>query len=258
VPFQLRAIRERRGWTQEKLAEKIGTTQNTISRLENPKTSKPTIKTLLRLANAFDVGLLVRFVPFGFYGDVVDATKATHIEIPSYDEELQGEIAVAKEALLQPVANPEVLPCLGSGGDQRDQEELERVRAIGKTRLAAGVQSVLAYMAGANTGKGLVPDSIQWNATLRFEQDALKILGTRLTTLQELAGAGGTATKKLDTALVLPVGVIEITVKNCTAPGDGQEKTSKYTKPLESIRRVSFKKGEEYGHRPNHARRKPA
>src|SRR5258707_15502158 len=93
VPFQLRAIRERRGWTQERLAEKIGTTQNTISRLENPKTSKPTIKTLLRLAHAFDVGLLVRFVPFGFYGGAIEATKATHIEIPSYDEELQGEIA---------------------------------------------------------------------------------------------------------------------------------------------------------------------
>ena len=98
VPFQLRAMREHRRWTQETLAEKLDTTQNTISRLENPKTAKPTITTLLRLAQAFDVGLLVRFVPFGFYGDVIDAMNATHIEIPSYEEELTEEIAALKES----------------------------------------------------------------------------------------------------------------------------------------------------------------
>jgi transcriptional regulator with XRE-family HTH domain len=98
IPFQLRAMREHREWTQEVLAEKIGTTQNTISRLENPKTAKPSITTLLRLAHAFDVGLLVRFVPFGFYGDVINATNATHIEVPSYDEELHEELAALEES----------------------------------------------------------------------------------------------------------------------------------------------------------------
>jgi transcriptional regulator with XRE-family HTH domain len=92
IPFQIRSMREHRGWTQEKLAEKIGTTQNTISRLENPKTGKPTITTLLRIANACDVGLLVRFVPFGFYGDVIQAMDQTHLEVPSYDEELKNQI----------------------------------------------------------------------------------------------------------------------------------------------------------------------
>jgi transcriptional regulator with XRE-family HTH domain len=93
VPFQLRAMRESREWTQEKLAEKLKTTQNTVSRLENPKTSRPTITTLLRIARAFDVGLLVRFVPFGFYGGVIEAMDSTHIEVPSYDQELATELA---------------------------------------------------------------------------------------------------------------------------------------------------------------------
>jgi len=98
IPFQIRAIREKRGLTQDDLAKKIGTTQNTISRLENPKTGKPTIKTLLRLARAFDVGLLVRFVPFGFYGDVINATDSSHIEIPSYEEEFQEQQEQEKAA----------------------------------------------------------------------------------------------------------------------------------------------------------------
>jgi transcriptional regulator with XRE-family HTH domain len=100
IPFQIRSMREHRGWTQGKLAEKIGTTQNTISRLENPKTGKPTITTLLRIANACDVGLLVRFVPFGFYGDVIQAMDATHVEIPSYDEELESQSESEHEAAL--------------------------------------------------------------------------------------------------------------------------------------------------------------
>jgi transcriptional regulator with XRE-family HTH domain len=123
IPFQLRAMREHREWTQEKLAEVLGTTQNTISRLENPKTSKPTVKTLLRIARAFDVGLLVRFVPFGFYGDVIDAMAPSHIEVPSYAEELNDELDVPAheseqiEALFQGEAPTGILA--GSNGQRR-------------------------------------------------------------------------------------------------------------------------------------------
>lgn len=91
IPFQLRAMREKMGWTQQVMAAKLGTTQNAISRLESPKAGKPTIKTLLRIARVFDVGLLVRFVPFSFYGDVIEALDSTHIEIPSYGDELRAE-----------------------------------------------------------------------------------------------------------------------------------------------------------------------
>lgn len=116
IPFQIRAIREKRGWTQEDLAQKIGTTQNTISRLENPRTGKPTIKTLLRLAHAYDVALLVRFVPFGFYGDVINAMDSTHVEIPSYDEELaeQQEQDAAVQETVNAKPNNADTTCVGS------------------------------------------------------------------------------------------------------------------------------------------------
>ena len=128
IPFQLRAMREMRGWTQEAMARKLGTTQNTISRLENPRTGKPTIKTLLRIARVFDVGLLVRFVPFGFYRDVIEAMDATHIEIPSYDEELANEgdnpvLLLSSEKPKQVAAAPTLgaMPTFGDrqNGDQR-------------------------------------------------------------------------------------------------------------------------------------------
>lgn len=64
IAFQIRALRNRNQWSQPKLAEKIGTTQNQIYRLEKPATAKPTISTLKRIAAVFDVDLVVRFVPF--------------------------------------------------------------------------------------------------------------------------------------------------------------------------------------------------
>jgi transcriptional regulator with XRE-family HTH domain len=57
-------MRDREGWSQQELAERVEMTQNRISLLENPFKGKPTLTTLKRLAAAFDVALVVRFVPF--------------------------------------------------------------------------------------------------------------------------------------------------------------------------------------------------
>src|SRR5437899_5016222 len=63
IAFQIRALRNRNRWSQPKLAEEIGTTQNQVYRLENSSKTKPTISTLKKLAAVFDVALVVRFVP---------------------------------------------------------------------------------------------------------------------------------------------------------------------------------------------------
>ena len=66
IPFQIRALREQKGreWTQKELGMRTGMAQETISRLEDPNYGKLTLKTLKRIASAFDVALMVRFVPF--------------------------------------------------------------------------------------------------------------------------------------------------------------------------------------------------
>jgi transcriptional regulator with XRE-family HTH domain len=57
-------LREKNGWTQEHLAQRAGSKQETISLWENPNYGSYNIKTLKTLAAAFDVALLVKFVPF--------------------------------------------------------------------------------------------------------------------------------------------------------------------------------------------------
>lgn len=64
LPFQIRALREQREWTQAQLAEALKTTQTAVSRLENPEYGKLSLNSLYKIASAFDVALLVKFVPF--------------------------------------------------------------------------------------------------------------------------------------------------------------------------------------------------
>lgn len=87
VAYQLRTIREQRGWTQEELAQKANKTQNTISRLEDPEYGKLTIKTLLEIASALDVALLIKFVPFSqFFGEISNLSPEA-LSAKSFTEE---------------------------------------------------------------------------------------------------------------------------------------------------------------------------
>jgi transcriptional regulator with XRE-family HTH domain len=97
IAFQLRAIRDRQNLSQEKLAEMVGMNQNAISRLESPNRTRPTITTLKRLAEAFDMGLEVRFVPFSklarWYSGIPYVERGICTEAlasPNFGEELKN------------------------------------------------------------------------------------------------------------------------------------------------------------------------
>jgi transcriptional regulator with XRE-family HTH domain len=64
IPFQIRALRKKHDWSQADLGEAAGKPRPVISRLEDPNYGKLSIKTLFEIASAFEVALLVKFVPF--------------------------------------------------------------------------------------------------------------------------------------------------------------------------------------------------
>lgn len=64
VAVQIHENRIARGMNQLEMGKLLGVTQGRISRLENPDCGTPNLKTLVRIASAFDCGLLVKFVPF--------------------------------------------------------------------------------------------------------------------------------------------------------------------------------------------------
>jgi hypothetical protein len=90
IPFQIRSLRDQSGWSQKQLGEHIPEkmmTQENVSRLEDPNYSKFTLTTLKRLASAFDVALMVRFVPFSELIEWELNLSSESLKIPSFPEE---------------------------------------------------------------------------------------------------------------------------------------------------------------------------
>ena len=89
VCSQIRVLREQRELSQAEFGRKAKMAQERISILEDPNAeTKPTLKTLLRVASAFDVGLDVRFVPFETVLDRSVNTDSSALQVPSFDDEL--------------------------------------------------------------------------------------------------------------------------------------------------------------------------
>lgn len=71
LSFQIYHMRESRKWTQDDLATHAGMKQPAISRLER-SIGSASLATLRKIASAFDVAVVVRFVPFSrFLEDAV-------------------------------------------------------------------------------------------------------------------------------------------------------------------------------------------
>ena len=89
IPFQIRALREQkgRGWSQKGLGIRTRMAQETISRIEDPNYGKLTLKTLKRLASVFDIGLMVRFVPFGELVKWELSLTSESLEASSFDKD---------------------------------------------------------------------------------------------------------------------------------------------------------------------------
>jgi transcriptional regulator with XRE-family HTH domain len=88
LPFQARALRASKGWTQEQLAEKAGMSQPRIAEIEKPRKRRFNLETLLRIASVFDVGLAVRFVPFGNIIGYDESFDPNSFRVPTFEEEL--------------------------------------------------------------------------------------------------------------------------------------------------------------------------
>jgi len=106
VAFQLRKMREARGWTQGQLAVKAfgdSKLQSAVSRLENPDYGKYSVSTLLNLAHVFDVGLVVRFAPFSEVVDWDLSKSEFTLEPPAFAQDKALEVST-------PTAAPTLAP----------------------------------------------------------------------------------------------------------------------------------------------------
>jgi transcriptional regulator with XRE-family HTH domain len=82
VAYQVRAMRDERDMSQKELAALMDKPQSVVSRIEDPAYGKLSVQTLLEVAQAFDVALVVKFAGYGeFISNVKDISpKALNAE----------------------------------------------------------------------------------------------------------------------------------------------------------------------------------
>jgi transcriptional regulator with XRE-family HTH domain len=175
LAFQIRSLRDKEGWSQQRLAELVGSNQNAIYRAENPNYGKQTITTLKKIAAAFDVALVVRFVPFSELLDWVSGTPHVNdglnskaLDVPNFDAEektatFDDRTKEARESENDAVASQ-------TGLSLKD--------------LATGNIALEAYRHLAEVNAQIQKHAIE--TVLKYTQENR----TSLTTLQELAGVG--------------------------------------------------------------------
>jgi transcriptional regulator with XRE-family HTH domain len=85
IAEQIRVMRSQRGWSQGEFAKQLHKPQSNVSqRLENRSYGGFTLGTLLEVANALDVGLVIEFVPYeDFLRRTNDLSKKT-LEVKSF------------------------------------------------------------------------------------------------------------------------------------------------------------------------------
>jgi transcriptional regulator with XRE-family HTH domain len=145
VCSQIRVLREHRELSQAEFGRKAKMAQERISILEDPNAeTKPTLKTLLRVASAFDVGLDVRFVPFETILDRSVNTDSSALQVPSFEEELpELEKCIREEELLAKANSESFHSFNGLIGPPSDE-----VRRYMEAANRAMVERVMAYSAG--------------------------------------------------------------------------------------------------------------
>ncbi|MFK3741400.1 helix-turn-helix domain-containing protein [Massilia sp. TN1-12] len=89
LAYQIRVLRESRGWDQQHLAKKLGLkSQSAIARIEDPSYGKLSLSTVKKLAKAFDVAVLTKFVPFSRFLLETELISEESLAVDSFDVEL--------------------------------------------------------------------------------------------------------------------------------------------------------------------------
>jgi transcriptional regulator with XRE-family HTH domain len=93
LPLQIRALRRQLIGTQAEMAKLTGMRQPRLSAMEKPNGANFNLETLRRLAEAFDVALIVRFAPFSELLDWSGRFNPDNFRVPSFNTEHQADEA---------------------------------------------------------------------------------------------------------------------------------------------------------------------
>lgn len=89
---QIQTMREARGWMQKDLAAKAKMSPARISVLENPSYENLNVRTLKRIASAFDVALLVKFAAFSELVNHVANLSPDKLNVAGFEDDSLSDL----------------------------------------------------------------------------------------------------------------------------------------------------------------------
>jgi len=93
IAYQIRALRDQRGWSQGKLSKLLGKPQSVVCRLEDPSYGKLSVQTLLEIANVYDVALEVRFVSYSSFLQKTRDVSPVSMQVPEFKHDFSMQSA---------------------------------------------------------------------------------------------------------------------------------------------------------------------
>jgi transcriptional regulator with XRE-family HTH domain len=128
IAYQMQALREKTGLNQTDFANKIGKTQSVVSRLEDTEYGRVTVQTLLDVACALDVALVVKFTSYpDFLSQTRDASVAAlqpatiHESMAETNAPLLGVSAAYSRFLREGEAEQQVASAQGHASNDNQQ-----------------------------------------------------------------------------------------------------------------------------------------
>jgi transcriptional regulator with XRE-family HTH domain len=89
LAYQIKALRDQRNWTQEKLAKELGLkSQSAVVRYEDPSYGKLSLSKIKQLGSIFDVAVLIKFVPYSRFLSEIENTSAKAFHAINFESEL--------------------------------------------------------------------------------------------------------------------------------------------------------------------------
>ena len=131
ITAQIKALRDKQGWDYKQFASELKKKLAWAYRLEDPNAAPPTIPSLLEVAETFDVGVDVRFVPFSLLVDDAISLKPESFQVASFKDD--ASLIERKEPILagMSTANVGVLT-MAAGGETggRSPHEIGETTAL--------------------------------------------------------------------------------------------------------------------------------
>lgn len=87
IATQIKVLREQRELTQAQLAELLGMKQSQVARMESVNNSAWTLRTLKRVAKAFDLMLVVKYESFGAVLPDIESFGRQALQRPSFKDD---------------------------------------------------------------------------------------------------------------------------------------------------------------------------